>query len=80
MLFWDAIRNNDLKKAVAITKKYDYPFISRFTHPFWHATLEYFGVAKRYMRKPFDTMPHSDLAQVKEFFTGQGIDPADYRD
>jgi dihydrodipicolinate synthase/N-acetylneuraminate lyase len=79
MQFWDAIRNNDLKQAVTITKKYDYPFISRFTHPFWHATLEYFGVAKRFMRKPFETLPESQLPEIKAFFDGQGIDPADYK-
>jgi dihydrodipicolinate synthase/N-acetylneuraminate lyase len=79
MLFWDAVRKGDLKQAVTITKKYDYPFISRFTHPFWHATLEYFGVAKRFMRKPFETLPENELAGVKAFFDGQGIDPTDYQ-
>jgi 4-hydroxy-tetrahydrodipicolinate synthase len=78
MLFWEAIRSGDLKQAVAITKKYDYPFISRFTHPFWHATLEYFGLAKRFMRKPFETLPESQLSDVKAFFDSQGISPADY--
>jgi 4-hydroxy-tetrahydrodipicolinate synthase len=78
MLFWEAIRSDNLKQAVAITKKYDHPFISRFTHPFWRATLEYFGVAKRFMRKPFETMPENQLADVKAFFDGQGISPADY--
>ncbi|HVT27497.1 MAG TPA: dihydrodipicolinate synthase family protein [Lacipirellulaceae bacterium] len=78
MQFWQAIRNNNLKKAVAITTKYDYPFIRRFTHPFWHATLEYFGVAKRYMRKPFETLPQNQLDDVKSFFDGQGIHPSDY--
>jgi dihydrodipicolinate synthase/N-acetylneuraminate lyase len=79
MLFWDAIRKGNLTEAVNITKKYDYSFISRFTHPFWHATLEYFEVAKRFMRKPFETLPESELAGIKAFFDGQGIDPADYR-
>lgn len=78
MLFWDAIKKNDLKRAVEITSKYDYPFIRRFTHPFWHATLEYFGVATRYMREPFQTLPDNELAGIKTFFDGQGIDPADY--
>ena len=79
MLFWDAIRKDDLQRAVTITKKYDYPFIRRFTHPFWHATLEYFGVAKRYMREPFETLPESKLPEIKDFFDGQGINPADYQ-
>ncbi|MEX0612100.1 MAG: dihydrodipicolinate synthase family protein, partial [Pirellulales bacterium] len=73
MLFWEAIRSDDLKRAVTLTTTYDYPFIRRFTHPFWHATLEYFGVAKRYMRKPFETLPDNQLAEVKAFFDGQGI-------
>jgi dihydrodipicolinate synthase/N-acetylneuraminate lyase len=79
MLFWEAIRNNDLKRAVTITTKYDYPFISRFTHPFWHATLEYFGLARRFMRKPYETLPDSALPEIKAFFDGQGITPADYQ-
>lgn len=79
MEFWAAIRKDDLKQAVAITKKYDYPFISRFTHPFWHGTLEYFGLAKRYMREPFKTLTDAEYAEIKPFFDGQGIDPADYQ-
>lgn len=78
MEFWAAIRQGDVKQAVAITKKYDYPFISRFTHPFWHGTLEYFGLAKRYMREPFKTLTDAEYAEIKPFFDGQGIDPADY--
>lgn len=79
MEFWAAIRKDDLKQAVAITKKYDYPFISRFTHPFWHGTLEYFGLAKRYMREPFKTLTDAEYAEIKPFFVGQGIDPANYQ-
>jgi 4-hydroxy-tetrahydrodipicolinate synthase len=80
MQFWEAIRGGKLQQAVAIMKKYNYPFISRFSHPFWHATLEYFGVAKRFLRKPFETMPENQLADVKAFFDEQGISPADYID
>lgn len=79
MKFWAAIRNDDLKQAVSITKKYDYPFISRFTHPFWHGTLEYFGLAKRYMREPFKTLTDAEFAEIKPFFDSQGVDPADYQ-
>jgi dihydrodipicolinate synthase/N-acetylneuraminate lyase len=78
MMFWDAVKKGDIPKAVSITEKYDYPFISRFTHPFWHATLEYFGVAKRFMRKPYETLPDSELPGIKTFFDGQKIDPKDY--
>lgn len=79
MLFWDAIKARDLDKAVAITRRYDYPFIQRFSHPFWHATLEYFGVAERYLRPPFETYSHEQMMEVKAFFDGQGIAPTDYK-
>lgn len=78
MAFWEAIKLDDLKEAVRITSQYDYPFIRRFSHPFWHATLEYFGVATRYMREPFTTLPDKELAEVKAFFDGQGVYPKDY--
>ena len=80
MKFWAAIRTGDLAQAVAINKRYDHPFIKRFTHPFWHATLEYFGVATRYMRQPFETYTDEQMRDVAEFFDGQGLDPADYAD
>lgn len=78
MKFWAAIRAGDLKRAVAINKQYDHPFIKRFSHPFWHATLEYFSVATRYMRKPFVTFTTEQMRDVQSFFDGQGLDPADY--
>lgn len=80
MKFWAAIRAGDLQGAVAINRQYDHPFIKRFSHPFWHATLEYFGVATRYMREPFETYTEDQVREVAEFFDGQGLDPADYAD
>ena len=80
MKFWAAIRAGNLKQAVAINKQYDHPFIKRFSHPFWHATLEYFGVAQRYMRPTFKTFTDDQMAEVKAFFDGQGLSPAYYAD
>lgn len=78
MRFWKAIQENDLKKAAEITRKFDYPFIKNFTHEFWHATLEYFGVAQRYMRPPMRSYTDAEMKQVKEFFDKQGLDPKAY--
>jgi len=79
MKFWQAIQEGDIKKAAQITSRYDYPFIKRFTVPFWHATLEYFGVAKRFVRPP--QVPYTDeqMKDVKRFFDGQELDPANYK-
>ena len=79
MMFWNAICRGNLKKSVKVTKKYYYPFIQRFSHPFWHATLEYFDVAERYLRKPFTSFTEVQMKEVKEFFDGQGIKPERYR-
>jgi 4-hydroxy-tetrahydrodipicolinate synthase len=78
MRFWDAVKREDIKSAAAITRKYDHPFIGRFTHPFWHATLEYFGVATRHMRPPQSTYSDAEMSEVKAFFDQQGLDPRTY--
>jgi dihydrodipicolinate synthase/N-acetylneuraminate lyase len=78
MKFWAAIREGNLQEAVAINKRYDHPFIKKFSHSFWHATLEYFGVATRFMRAPFETYSDEQMREVREFFNGQGLNPADY--
>jgi dihydrodipicolinate synthase/N-acetylneuraminate lyase len=78
MKFWREIQAGNLQAAVAINKKYDHPFIQRFSHPFWHATLEHFGVAQRYLREPFKSFTEDQMKDVKMFFDGQGISPEDY--
>jgi 4-hydroxy-tetrahydrodipicolinate synthase len=79
MRFWAAIKEADIKKAAQITKRYDYAFIKRFTHPFWHATLEYFRVANRFMRPPQQSFTDEQMKDVKKFFDDQGIDPGMYK-
>lgn len=79
MRFWEAARRGDVKAAAEITRRYDHPFISRFTHPFWHGTLEHFGVAQRYMRPPQASYTEEQMAEVKSFFDAQGLKPETYR-
>jgi len=78
MKFWRAIQQGDIKRAAEITTHYDYPFIKRFTVPFWHATLEYFGVAKRFVRPPQAAFTDEQMKDVQRFFDGQGLKPAQY--
>jgi dihydrodipicolinate synthase/N-acetylneuraminate lyase len=79
MQFWEVARRGDIKAAADITRRYDHPFIARFTHPFWHATLEHFGVAERYMRPPQTSYTDEQMAEVKSFFDAQGLKPEKYR-
>ena len=77
--FWKAIKAGDLKEAVRITTKYDFPYLRNFTHPWWHATTEYFGLGERYLRPPQLSYTDEQMKTVKAFFDKQGIDPAKYK-
>ena len=79
MRFWNAIEAGDLKTAVQITSKYDFPYIKKFTHSLWHATIEYFELGHRYLRPPQLSYTDEQMKELKAFFDGQGIDPAKYR-
>jgi len=75
MMFWSAVERNDLRKAGEIVLKYDVPFFQKWSHPFWRATLEHFGVASRYLRPPERTFTDTQIAEVKGFFDGLGVRP-----
>jgi dihydrodipicolinate synthase/N-acetylneuraminate lyase len=79
MRFWQAIKAENLKEAVQITTKYDYPYLRKFTHAWWHATIEYFGLGERHLRPPQVSYTDGQMKTVKAFFDGQGIDPAKYK-
>lgn len=79
MKFWHAIQQDNIKEAAQVTMRYDYPFIERYSIPFWHATLEYFGVCGRFLRPPQVAFTDEQMKDVKEFFDGQGIYPANYK-
>lgn len=78
MKFWHLVLQGDVKGAAKVTEQYDYPFIKQFSIPWWHATLEYFGVAKRYLRPPMVAYTDEQMKSVKQFFDQQGINPANY--
>ncbi|MEO6136557.1 MAG: dihydrodipicolinate synthase family protein [Ginsengibacter sp.] len=48
--FWNAIKNDDYKKALEIANATDIPFIKKFSFPFWAAAIEYSGGSQRYIR------------------------------
>lgn len=78
MQIWEIIKTGDIRKAAAMTAKYDYPFIRRFTHPMWHATLEIFNLSTRHVRPPHKTFTDEQMEELKQFFAAQGVSPADY--
>lgn len=75
MRFWQAVQRGDYAAEVEIIEKYDHPFIQNFSAPFWHATLEYFGVAARYLRPPQHSYTDAEMAKVKGFYDKLGVSP-----
>jgi dihydrodipicolinate synthase/N-acetylneuraminate lyase len=74
--FWKAVQANDYAAERDLIEKYDHPLIfHEFSHAFWHATLEYFGIAGRYMRPPQHTFTDEEMKGVKAFYDKVGIHP-----
>jgi 4-hydroxy-tetrahydrodipicolinate synthase len=73
--FRQAVERGDYAAEAEIVKKYDHPFIQNFSASFWHATLEYFGVAARYLRPPQHSYTDQEMAKVKEFYDKLGVFP-----
>lgn len=68
MRFWRAVDRNDTVAARDVILKYDSPFFHRWTHAFWRATLEHFGVAKRYLRPPDASFSDAQMKEVRDFY------------
>jgi hypothetical protein len=74
--FWKAVDTKDMAAEREIVEKYDHPLIShKFSHGFWHATLEYFGVAARYLRPPQHTYTDEEMKTVRAFFNSLDLHP-----
>jgi 4-hydroxy-tetrahydrodipicolinate synthase len=75
MRFWQAIQDGDRPQAYDIVKKYEHPLFERWSHAFWRACLEYFGVAQRYLRPPERSFTEEQMGEVKAFFDQIGLQP-----
>ena len=78
MKYWEAYQSGDMKKVAALVRKYDYPYLQKFSKQFWHGSMEYFGVAQRYLRPPMESYTDAQMKELKPFFDGQGLDPGAY--
>ena len=78
MKYWVAFQSGDVKQAADLVRKYDHPYIQKFSKQFWHGSMEYFGVAQRYLRPPMESYTDAQMKELKPFFDGQGLDPAAY--
>ena len=73
--FWKAVQDNNQERMKEYVFKYEVPFFNRWAPGFWHATLEYFGVAKRFQRPPQPTFHDRQMAELKAFYDTLGLRP-----
>lgn len=72
--YWKAIQANDLSAARDIIAKYDMPlfdFLGKLTGGFdagIHGSLELFGIAKRWRRKPYYSLNDAEMEKLAAFF------------
>jgi dihydrodipicolinate synthase/N-acetylneuraminate lyase len=71
--FWVAVRQKDFEEAYRLVIKYEHPFFDRWSHPFWRASLEHFGVAARYLRPPHKSFSDEQMKEVATFFKNLGL-------
>ena len=77
--YWRAIETQDMETARAIIRDYDMPyftFISTLTGG-WnaglHGTLEVFGIAKRWRRKPYHSLDDAEMEKLRTFLEEKGL-------
>lgn len=75
--FWALVQEERIRDAGDFVVRYEYPLMSRFTHGLWHAALEYFGIAPRYLRPPYETLSEEEFKEMERLFATTGI--AQYR-
>lgn len=71
--FWQALDRKDLPSAYDIVIKYEHPFFDRWSHAFWRASLEHFGVASRYLRPSHESFNDEQMREVAKFYSDLGL-------
>ena len=77
--YWRAIEEEDLGQAVAIIRDYDMPlfdFVMALPGGFdagMHGTLELFGIAGRWRRKPYHSLTDEEMDRLADFHRGLGL-------
>ncbi len=72
--YWRAVEKKDIDSARAVIRDFDIPFFDCIIKTIgnWnaglHGTLELFGIAKRWRRKPYYSLNDAEMNKLREFF------------
>ena len=73
--FWSAIQADDLKRAGEIVLRYETPVFQRWSHAFWRATCEHFGLASRWIRGSETAFNDEQMQELAMFFESLELRP-----
>ena len=77
--YWRAIEEKDMEDARAVIRDIDMPYFDQLMRlpSGWnaglHGTLELFGMARRWRRKPYTTISDEEMEELRGFFCGIGL-------
>ena len=77
--YWKAIEAKDMQDARAVIREIDMPYFDQLMklpsgwNAGMHGTLELFGMAKRWRRKPYTNLSDGEMEDLAEFFSGLGL-------
>ena len=77
--YWGAIQAGDYNVVREIIKNYDMPYFDFICalpgggDAGFHGTLELFGIADRWRRKPYHTLNDEEMERLKDFFKSKGL-------
>jgi dihydrodipicolinate synthase/N-acetylneuraminate lyase len=70
---WELIDAGNLSAAYEHVIKYEHPFFDHWSHGFWRASMEHFGVAQRYLRSPETSFTDDEMKEVAAFYAALGM-------
>jgi len=82
--YWNAIQADDVKRAAQVIEKYEWPYFDFIGHHVAgnlqggfdagiHGTMELFGIAKRWRRKPYYSLNDEEMQLLKQFLRDRSI-------
>lgn len=80
--YWDAIQANNVKRAARVIEKYEWPFFDFIGQQGagrggpdagLHGTLELFGIAKRWRRKPYYSLDDEEMERLADFLRSKSL-------
>jgi dihydrodipicolinate synthase/N-acetylneuraminate lyase len=77
--YWAAVEAKDMKTAWDIASRYDqayYQFVGSLPGGFdagIHASLEIYGICKRWRRPPYYSLNDEEMERLRDFFRGLSI-------